>query len=113
MKKTIMLKKNYEFRNVLSKGKGFSGKFITVFVLKNDNQDINFLGLAISSKIAKAVRRNRIKRLIKESYYFFEEHMKKGNSIVFLWNKHANIKKIYFFDIKEDMENVLKKAQIL
>ena len=34
MKKTKMLKKNYEFKNVLSKGKYFSGKNIVVFIKK-------------------------------------------------------------------------------
>ena len=36
-------------------------------------QPINFLGIAISVKIAKAVKRNHIKRLIRESYRKQEE----------------------------------------
>ena len=35
MKKTEMLKKNYEFKTVLSKGKFFIGKEIEIFLLKN------------------------------------------------------------------------------
>ena len=35
MKKTKMLKKNYEFRKVLSKGKYYSGKYIETFILEN------------------------------------------------------------------------------
>ena len=37
MKKTEMLKKNYEFKNVLSKGKFFKEKKIEIFLLKNNN----------------------------------------------------------------------------
>ena len=37
MKNTIMLKKNYEFKNVLSKGTHYYGKFIQVVVKKNNN----------------------------------------------------------------------------
>ena len=35
MKKTKMLKKNYEFKNVLSKGKYYSGKYIEAFIREN------------------------------------------------------------------------------
>ena len=49
MKKTTMLKKNYEFRAVLTRGKCFKEKEIEIFILKN-NKKRNFLGIAISSK---------------------------------------------------------------
>ena len=35
MKKTTMLKKNYEFKTVLTKGKCFKEKEIEIFILKN------------------------------------------------------------------------------
>lgn len=113
MKKTVMLKKNYEFKNVLSKGKSFLGQYVVAYILKNNCKNCNFLGLAISTKIGKAVRRNRIKRLVRESYYCFEEQIREGVSIVFLWNKHADSKKVSFKDIKEDIAEILKKAEIL
>ena len=113
MKKTITLKKNYEFRKVLSKGTCFSGKNIIAFIQKNKQQKENFLGIAISSKICKAVTRNRLKRLIRESYYIYEKQISKGNKIVFLWNKKANPEEVYFQDIKNDMEKIFKQANIL
>ena len=113
MKKTIMLKKNYEFKKVLSKGKCFSGQYIVAFVMKNNYQKGNFLGLAISTKVGKAVRRNRIKRLVRESYYFFENHMNNGFSIVFLWNKHVDSQNVRFVDVQKDMGEILKKAKVL
>ena len=53
MKTTKMLKKNYEFKQVLSRGKSYSGKNLKVFILKN-NQEYNLLGLAISTKVRKS-----------------------------------------------------------
>ena len=111
MKNTLMLKKNYEFRKVLSKGKFFSGKFINAFIMEN-RKDYNLLGLAISVKTAKSVKRNRIKRLIRENYYFFEDKIKKGKSIVFLWNKEALVQDINFLKIKTDMERIFDKADM-
>ena len=55
-----MLKKNYEFRKVLSKGKYYAGRNIEVFIQKNNKKN-NYIGLAISTKVAKAVTRNKIK----------------------------------------------------
>lgn len=116
MKKTKMLKKNYEFKKVLENGKFFSGKKIIVFIKKNNAKkeiNYNFLGLAISSKTCKAVRRNRIKRIIRESYYFYEKDILTGNSIVILWNKKADPINVSFFDIKNDMKYILEKANLL
>jgi ribonuclease P protein component len=111
MKKTKMLKKNYEFRTVLTKGKYYSGKYIEAFILKN-NLTINLLGLAISTKIAKAVKRNYIKRLIRENYKTVEKSIKTGYSIVFLWKKKADKKNASFYNIKEDMLTIIDKAKI-
>ncbi len=111
MKKTKMLKKNYEFRKVLSKGTYYSGKNIEAFI-KNNNKNFNFLGLAISVKTAKAVKRNKIKRLIRENYKILEAEIKSGQSIVFLWKKKADIENAKFDNIREDMNNIFDKANI-
>ena len=111
MKKTKMLKKNYEFKNVLSKGKYYSGKTIDAFI-KNNNKNYNFLGLAISVKVAKAVKRNKIKRLIRENYKLKEQEIKSGKSIVFLWKKGVDVEKATFQNIKNDIEFIIDKADL-
>ena len=107
-----MLKKNYEFKNVLTKGKYYSGKYIEALIQKN-GKDNNYLGIAISAKIAKAVKRNHIKRLIRESYYFYETTLKNGYNMVFLWKKKVDINNANFQNIKSDMENIFKNANII
>ena len=84
MIKTKTLKKNYEFRRVLSKGNYLSGKYIECLYKKNKIKDSNFIGIAISSKIAKAVKRNKIKRLIRENYRAIENSIKTGNSFIII-----------------------------
>ena len=74
MKKTKMLKKNYEFSNVFSKGSYYSGEVIEAFILNNGEKNFNYLGLAISSKAGHAVQRNRIKRLLRENFYNFRQY---------------------------------------
>ena len=111
MKKTKMLKKNYEFRKILSKGKYFSGRNIEAFI-KENNKNYNFLGLAISVKTAKAVKRNHIKRLIRENYKILEPEIKNGKSIVFLWKKGVDVRNATFENVENDMNFIFDKADI-
>ena len=112
MKKTKMLKKNYEFSIVFSKGTYYSGRVIEAFIL-NNRQKSNYLGLAISSKAGHAYQRNRIKRLLRENYRVVENRISSGLSIVFLLKKKANIDEVNFNLVKSDMEYILKKANVL
>lgn len=112
MKKTLKLKKNYEFRKILTKGKYFSGKYLDFYVSKN-KKNMNYIGIAVGVKIAKAVKRNRIKRLIQENYRLMEENLKDGYTIIFLWKKKIDIQEATFIHIQEDMINVFKRIGIL
>ena len=108
MRKIDTLKKNYEFKNVLNKGKFYRGKYITIYISKN-RREKNVIGIAISKKIGKAVKRNRLKRLIRESYRLQKKELEQGYNLVFLWNKNqeqdSKINVIY-----EDMRILFKRA---
>ena len=112
MKKIKTLKKNYEFKNVLTKGKFYIGKRIIIYITKN-NKDSNVIGIAVSKKGCNAVKRNHIKRLIRENYMKVKNNIKKGYNIVFLWNKKENIEDADFHIIEEDFHKLLKKAELL
>jgi len=113
MKKTNMMKKNYEFKRVFEKGEYFAGKYLAVFIKKENKQDKILLGIAIGVKIAKAVKRNHIKRLIRESYNLIEDRINGEYSIVILWKKNQNINNANFINIKTDMENIFNIAKII
>lgn len=112
MLKTDTLKKNYQFRNLLKTGKYYNGNYIDVYVKKN-NKKINYIGIAVGVKIAKAVKRNRVKRLIRENYRLLENKINVGYNIIFICKKNRKIEKINFYNIKSDMEKILKKAEVL
>ena len=112
MKNTIILKKNYEFKNVLTRGKYYAGCKIEAFI-QSGQGDLNRLGLAIGVKRGKAVQRNRIKRLLKESYHRYEPKIKTGNNIVFLSKKSENLDDISFADVLDDMEKIFQNANII
>ena len=112
MKKTIKLKKNYEFKKVLNKGKYFSGKYLDCYICRT-TENINKIGIAIGVKITNAVNRNRIKRLILENYRLIENELKSGYQLIFLWKKRVDIEEATFEHIKNDLEIIFKKAGLL
>lgn len=112
MKKTKMLKKNYEFKNVLGKRNYYGGKYIEIFLM-NNKEEINYIGIAVSKKIANSVQRNQIKRYIREAYRSLESEIKEGYSIVIMWKKKISIDYASYETIKNDLLFILKRANIL
>lgn len=112
MKRTKMLKKNYEFRYILTKGKVYFGQFIKIYIIKN-NKKCNFIGLAISTKFGKAFHRNRVKRLIRENYKNLEIELKNGYSLVFVMKKGVQPNEIDFYKIRNDMRKLLKESKLI
>ena len=106
------LKKNYEFRNVLTRGVFYKGKYIEIYILKN-KKGSNFIGIAVQKKIATAVGRNRIKRVIRESYRSMENAIKNGYDIVILWRKNIPIENAKYFFVKEDIKKLFENANII
>ena len=54
MKKTIIIKKKYEFKNLFSKGICYIGEYINMYILKNKKSS-NRLAIAVSKKQGKAL----------------------------------------------------------
>jgi len=111
MKKTIKLKKNYEFNNTFKKGMYFSGNLIECFYIEK-KKNINYFGIAISSKICNAVKRNRIKRVIRESYRTLENSITVGNTFVFLWKRKVEVEECAYINVLKDMKNIFNKIGV-
>lgn len=111
MKNTDIIKKNYEFKYFLKKGTYIPGKLIEVFLL--NTQNINKLGIAVSKKSGNSVQRNQIKRYIRAAYTDLELNFKNNIGILIIWKKNNKFEYASYKEIKNDLEKILQKKEIL
>jgi len=81
--KALRLKKNTEFKTVLGKGAYYADKRLVLYVLPNARSG-NYFGVSVSKKLGKSVKRNRVKRLIREAVRIQAALLKPGHDIVVL-----------------------------
>ena len=81
MKRAVTLKENHEFRRLYQKGTSAVSGCMVVYCRKN-RLGYNRLGLTVSAKLAGAVQRNRVKRLLREAYRLHEDAFATGVDLV-------------------------------
>lgn len=106
----ITLKKNFEFKRVMNKGKCINGKFIAMYVFPNKLKKAR-VGFAISKKAGKAHDRNKIKRLIRENFRILESEFGQSLDIVFLWKNKILADEVDFYMIKEEVLKLIKREK--
>ena len=112
MKKTFSLKESKEFQKAINRGTWYGGELISIYIMPN-KQNFNFLGLAIGKKVGKAVKRNRVKRVIRAAYLEMEENIKNGFNIIFVWRAKAKFEDLTYKCIKRDVERAFKKMDLI
>lgn len=65
--KYLRLKKNNDFQRLFKKGKRAYSRLLTVIYLP-ERGDKSVMGIALSKKHGKAVKRNRIKRIVRAAF---------------------------------------------
>ena len=71
MQNTVSLNSNHEFRRLYQKGKSAVSPFLAVYCRKK-MYGARRLGITVSTKVGKAVVRNRVRRRIREAYRLHE-----------------------------------------
>ena len=101
------LKKEKDFNKVFKDGKRlFSGSLTLVYLPSKELK----VGFAVGKKHGGSVQRNRIKRLLRESFRSFSPEKMKNFFFVFI----PKIKDDYSLEVfKKDMGYILKKGNFL
>ena len=75
--------KRTDFEIAFKKGRCYSTHYFTI-ILHNNNRDVLRLGMAVSGKVGGAVKRNRVKRLLREYFRLNKDRLPEGHDIVFI-----------------------------
>lgn len=114
MKNTITIKKNFEVKYLLTKGKWARSKYITIYLKKSEKiGDINKICFIVSKKAGNSVFRNRARRLLRQAYSDLEGQTKKGYNILIMWKTKEDTKNIKCDKIYEDMKKIFKERDLL
>lgn len=88
MKFTETMKKNYEFRRLYAKGASAATPYLVLYARKS-GRGTNRLGITVSTKVGKAVVRNRVRRRIREIYRLHEHEVCRGAQLVIVARSRA------------------------
>ncbi|MBW1751228.1 MAG: ribonuclease P protein component [Deltaproteobacteria bacterium] len=80
--KSCLLRKTGEFNQVYRRGQRLRGNGFALIYLPGDQPDSR-LGISVHRKVGNAVRRNRIKRIVRETFRLHREIFPQSSDIVF------------------------------
>ncbi len=99
------LKKEKDFNKVFKSGKRLFSSRLTLIYLEEKTLKV---GYAVGKKHGTSVKRNRIKRILRESFRSFTPFLRQNFFFVFI----PKVSEEYsFHDIKKDMEYLFKKGK--
>ena len=81
MEFSTSLKENFEFRRLYAKGRSAAGRQLVLYARRRKS-DMNRLGVTVSAKLGCAVRRNRVRRRLREAYRLNESRFSRGLDMV-------------------------------
>ena len=81
MKRPVTIKKNHEFRRLYAKGRSAASPRLVIYCRRN-NLAVSRLGITVSTKIGKAVTRNRVRRRFREIFRLSEDRLAPGWDII-------------------------------
>ncbi len=98
------LKKEKDFNKVFKNGKRIFSSGLTLIYVEEKELKV---GYAVGKKHGKSVKRNRIKRILRESFRSFTPFLRQNFFFVFI----PKVSEEYSFKkLKRDMEYLLKKG---
>lgn len=107
MKKENIIKKNYEINNIINNNKNFKNKYFYIYKCKNNQKNTKF-AICVSKKIGNAVKRNKLKRQIKDIIDKSNFLFKYPTDYVIIVRKEIN--ELNYNEIKENLINLMSKT---
>ncbi|MBQ9486741.1 MAG: ribonuclease P protein component [Selenomonadaceae bacterium] len=87
LNKSEILRDKRDFNDVYSKGRSYVSKNIIIHVL-DDERHNGKVGFAAGKKLGGAVIRNRVKRLLRETYRLCKKNLRTDRALIIMGRKN-------------------------
>ena len=109
MKKEYRIKKTNEIASLMKKRQSVGNMYFVVYYQKNHDQNHFRFAISVSKKYGIAVERNLMKRRIRE----IVKDCQIKDDVDFFVIAKKKAKTLKFYDMKKQINHLLKKAKIL
>ena len=122
--KPYAIKENHLYRKTFQRGKHWSGKFVSVYVLKDlaakklkkanpQKQYINRIGLSVPKREGGAIERNRVKRIIRAGLQGVERKYSLRRGYLIVIAARPGIERQKSPVIESELKYIFKKLDML
>jgi ribonuclease P protein component len=121
--KPYAIKENHLYRKTFQRGKRWSGKFVSVYILKDlsakrlkkanpQKQYINRIGLSVPKREGGAVERNRVKRIIRAGLQGVERRRPLRRGFLIVIAARPGIERQKSPAIESELRYIFKKLEM-
>ncbi len=110
MRRHYRLRKPRDFARVYDGGVSTASRLVVVYALPNQRDGAR-IGVAAGKKLGNAVKRNRIKRVIRAALHELLPRVKPGYDLIVIGRAAAGSTKT--FQVRADLERVLNRLKLL
>ena len=122
--KPIAIKENHLYKKTFQRGKRWSGKFVSVYVLKDlaakklkranpQKQYINRIGLSVPKREGGAVERNRVKRIIRAGLQGVERRYTLRRGYLIVIAARPGIERVKSPAVESELRYIFKKLDMI
>lgn len=109
MLKRNVLRKKTDFQSIYHKGKSVGDRYIVLFYKRN-HLSYNRTGFLASKKVGNSVKRNRARRLMKESYRHIENELPIGYDFIIIARNTISGKKCA--EVEKSLVSAFRRAGV-
>jgi len=104
------IKYNRTYTKIIKYGKRLYGKYLNLYYIHDQEfQKDLMLGIIVGKKVGNAVKRNKIKRWIREYFNLYSKDIGSAGAYVFIAQKSSNLAS--WNEIKKDISLLIEKTK--
>ena len=113
MQKFHSLTNNRDFQSVYRTGKSLANQYLVMYVKKRDDEEENRVGISVSKKVGNSVKRNRARRLMKESYRHLAGRLPQNVHYDFIIIARNTISGKKCAEVEKSLFSAMKRAGVI